>query len=151
MNGIISEIRDFYFFYHTSAEITGGNPSGVIKTSLCKRTDFVNAAFDALVFLVYNVGLTVFSAIAVVATVGLIPSLKACLYKNAYESMVHAGSISVSLIGIISPQTINQDFLKLTAREFQIEIKPDTKKMVGLLGGIVLRQRRPVRVLPQPL
>ena len=145
MNGIISEIKNFYFYYHTSAEIKRVNPNEwVIKTSLCKRTDFVNAAFDGLAFLVYNVCLTVFSAIALVATVGLIRSFKASFCKNAYEAMVHAGSIPVSLAGVISPRTVNQNFLKLTAQEFKQRIDPDLTEVASFLGGIVLRKRRPL-------
>lgn len=146
MNGIISEIKDFYVYYHTSAEIKRENTSEwVIKTSLCKRTDFVNATFDALAFLVYNVGLTVFSAIALVATVGLIPSFKASFCKNVYESIVHAGSIPVSLVGIISPQTVNQNFLKLTPLELKHGVEPGTlTEVAGILGGMVLRKRRPI-------
>ena len=117
----------------------------MIKTSLCKRIDFVNAAFDALAFLVYNVGLTVFSAIALVTTVGLIPHFKASFCKNAYEGMVHLGSIPVSILGIISPKTVNQKFLKLTSQELKHGIALGTlSEVAGILGGMVLRKRRPI-------
>ena len=148
MNGIISEIKYFYCYYHTSAELKRENPSEwVIKTSLCKRTDFVNAAFDGLAFLVYNVGLTIFSAIALVTTAGLIPSFKASFCKNAYEGIVHAGSIPVSIMGIIFPQTVNQNFLKLTVLEIKKGIEPGhtLTEVASILGGIVLRKRRPLR------
>lgn len=146
MSRITSEIKKFYFYYHTSAEIKRENTAEwMIKTSLCKRIDFVNAAFDALAFLIYNLGLTVFSAIALVATLSLIPRFKASFCKNAYEVMVHAGSIPVSLVGIISPQTVNQKFLKLTSQEIKHGIAPGTlPEVAGILGGIVLRKRRPI-------
>jgi hypothetical protein len=147
MNGMISEIKDFYIYYHTSAEIKPENTKEVvIKTSLCGRMDFVNATFDALAYLVYNVALTVFSAIAFVFTLGFVPSLKASLYENAYEAMVHAGSIPVSLVGILSPQIINRDFLNLTVHESKQAMEPGTlTKILDLLGnGLVLRKRRPL-------
>lgn len=146
MKGIVSEIKDFYFYYHTSAEIKRENTKEwVIETSLCKRTDFLNAAFDAIAFLVYNVSLTVFSAIAVITTVGLIPSFKASFCTNAYEGMVHAGSIPVSLVGIIFPQTVNQNFLNLTTQQSKYIIEPGALTQVaGILGGIVVRKRRPI-------
>jgi len=145
MNGIISEIKDFYFYYHTSSEIKREDPSKcVIKTSLCNRIDFVNAACDALAFLVNNVSLTIFSAIALVATVGLIPCFKTSLYKNAYEVMVHAGSIPLSIIGIISPKIVNQKFLRLTPQEEHIKAPDTLSEIAGFIGGIVLRKRRPI-------
>jgi len=144
MAGLISEVKDFYVFYHTSAEIKPKNTKEwVIKTSLCKRDDFMFATFDALEHLIYNIALTILSAIAVIATLGLKPSCKVSLRENAYDAIVHACSIPVSLLGIISPQTINQSFLKITPHKFKHAIKPGVlTEAAGFLGGITIRQRR---------
>lgn len=147
MSRIISDVKDFYFYYHTFAEIRPESTGELVTTtSLCKRTDFVSAAFDALTFLVYNVGLTVFSALALVATVGLIPYFKASFCKNAYEGMVHAGSIPISLVGIISPKTVNENFLNLPSLELKTEAPDTLSQIAGLVGGMVIRQRLPYRL-----
>ncbi|MBY0528788.1 MAG: hypothetical protein K2P51_01210 [Rhabdochlamydiaceae bacterium] len=148
--GIVSEIKDFYFFYHSCAEIKPQNTKEyLIKTSLCGRMDFVAAAFDAHAYLIYNVALTVLSATAFVFTLGFIPSFKASLYENAYDALVHAGSIPVSFLGILFPQIVNRDFLKLTAHESVETLDSGTlSKVIQLLGkGIVLRKRRPLQAI----
>lgn len=144
MAGIVSEVKSFYTFYHTYAQIKPENPKEwVTKTSPCKRADFMWAILDALDFLIYNVALTIFSAIGVIATLGLKPSCKVSLRKNGYDAIVHACSIPVSLVGIISPQTINQRFLKIVPHEAKFPAKPGVlTEAVGHLGGITLRQRR---------
>lgn len=148
MNGIISNIKDFYVYYHTLAEIKRENPyEWVIKTSLCKRRDFVSAALDGLAFLVHNLALAAFSALAVVFTAGLVRRFRASFFKNAYEGVVHAGSIFVSIGGILSPQTINQDFLKLNANEYRQAIEPGAlTDTASLLGGMIVRRRPPIEL-----
>lgn len=144
MTGLISEIKSFYTFYHTCTEIKPENTKEyVITTSLCNRADFMRATLDALTFLICNVALTIFSALAVVATLGLIPKCRMSLCKNGYDAIVHAASIPISLLGIISPQTINQSFLEITPHTLKHAIKPGAlTETAGLLGGITLRQRR---------
>lgn len=142
MKTITSEIKDFYFYYHTRAEISSEK---VIKTSLCTRSDFVMATFDALVFLIQDVCRAFFASIALVFTLGLNPSYRALLCYNLYEGVVHMGSIPVSLCGIISPQKVNECFLKITPIERRGEIKEvQVKNVVDILGTIVLRKRRPL-------
>ncbi len=145
---MISEIKDFYFYYHTTAEIKYNNTSEwILTTSFCKRMDFLNATFDALAFLVHSVALTVFSAVASIVTFGLATRFKACFCKNAYEALVHASSIPISLVGIIFPKVINKDFLKLTPIELKHGIEPGTlKEVAGILGGIIIRKRRPLKL-----
>ena len=143
MNGIVSGIKNFYSYYHTSAEIKVENPTQwVIKTSFCKRTDFLKAACDGLAFLINNVCLTVLFATASVVTLGLVSSFKASCCQNAYAGLVQAGSIPVSIFGIIFPQTVNQNFLKLTPMECNLQISGNELPVYAvLLGGIVARQR----------
>lgn len=150
MNAILFNIKDFYFYYHTMSEIRSENPDEIIiKTSLCTRVDFISAAFDGLTFLVYNVALAALSALAVIVTAGLKRSFRASFSKNAYEGIVHAGSIFVSIVGIISPQTINQEFLKLNVNEQRLAVAPDTidslVDMASLLGPLFMRQRLPIK------
>lgn len=145
MNGIISEIKNFYFYYHTAGVIKKEDPNElIVKTSLCTRMDFVNAVFDGLAFLICNVATTIFSAIVVTATMGFAPKFKKYFYKNSYEAIVHAGSIPVSIIGIIHPKIVNRHFIKQKLQELKIERKPDTlSSIVNLVGTIFIRKRLP--------
>jgi hypothetical protein len=147
MSGINSEIKNFYFYYHTAAEISPEHPNEiVVKTSLCKRMDFVNAACDGLVFLVNNLGRAAISAIALAFTLGFHPSFKASLYSHAYEGLVHAGTIPVSIAGIISPSKINRGFLNLAPVEIRQPRTPDNLTMAAsLLGTLVMRTRHTVQ------
>lgn len=129
MNGIILEIKRTYTYYYSTAEIKHNTNELIIKNSLCKRTDFMNAAINSLSLLVYDVSLAIFSAIATVATLGLVSSLKASLFKNVYEGIVHGCSIPVSLVGIISPKIVNHGFLNINIKT------PESKKQIAL-GGL---------------
>lgn len=128
---MISKIKDFYFYYYSCIEIKPENTKEmVVKTSECKRMNFVNATADALLLLISNVALAIFSALAVIATLGRCACFKDFVYKNAYESLVHAGSIPISLIGIISPQVINQNFLELSSSESIVKVPDDLSVIV---------------------
>lgn len=147
MLSMISEIKDFYFYYTTSAELKPENPTEwIIKTSLCTRSDFMHASLDGAAFLVRNIGIVALSGIAVVATAGLNPRLKASLRSNAYEAVVHAGSIPISIAGLISPDAVNRDFLKTIEHEEKKRVEGNATfpKIAVLAGGIVMRKRRPI-------
>jgi hypothetical protein len=120
----------------------------VVKSSLCTRMDYLNSACDALAFLVDNACLTVFFALAVIGTAGFASSFKFSFSQNAFDGIVHAASIPISIVGIISPQTINQDFREITVEEVKKEVDPESalSEAANILGGIVLRKRRPIKI-----
>lgn len=143
MSNLSSDVKSFYSYYYITAEITKANPSEwVVRTSLCNRWDFACAACDALAFLVYNVTLTIFSAIAVIFTLGFISSFKASFCKNGYEGLVHACTIPISIVGILFPEKINQDFLNLTILEYREPVTQNSlTDVLNIVGTIVLRKR----------
>lgn len=139
----VADIKKFYTYYHTSVEIKRKNPTEcVIKVALCKRSDFVKSFFDAFVLLINNLALAIFHGFAVIPSIGCISKFKAGFRKNVREGIVHAGSIPLSLIGILSPQIINKNFLNLIAQECVQEMEPGgLSEAVSILGDMTMRQR----------
>lgn len=93
-----------------------------------------------------SIARTFFYALAVVVTVGLIPRFRDYFCKNGHKIIVYAGSIPVSIAGIISPQTINKKILNLTPYKCKKDVESTTLTYaVKCIGTICMRQRIPIK------
>lgn len=82
-----------------------------------------------------------------IVTIGLVHCFKASLCKHSYEGMVHAISIPISILGVISPQTVNNKILQLAVGEIKV---PREQSALDLFanhsvdGRLILRVRLPL-------
>lgn len=134
MSNIISDIRAFYSYYHTVGKIAPDNRKELVfETAPCKRIDFLCASLEALGLVIQNVALAILAGVANIATLGLISQFRTSLCKNAYGAVVHAGTVPVSLTGVLFPQIINQSFLKITS--YTSRCNANTLGKMGALFG----------------
>lgn len=142
MTGIVSDAKKFFIEHSMTAELKANADSWVIRSSLLKRGNFVSTTLKSFNLVIQNVALTIFYTLASIVTLGLKPNYKASLCKNVKEGIVHTNTFFLSILGVINPKIINQNFLQF--KPFEIEKKIDANQkvlrdLVDIVGSITLR------------
>ncbi|MFI5342748.1 MAG: hypothetical protein ACHQUC_00840 [Chlamydiales bacterium] len=126
MNGITDGIREFYRqrFAHTT--IPRDESTGVMhckaKIFPVTRLRFGTGATLAIALLIQKIVTSIFYLLCNLATIGLSQSLRSSLSKNVREGLSYAGAIPVGYIGMLFPQTINQQVLRIPDEGLLVDV-----------------------------